>query len=221
MKDKRLKYKMKKYIIILIAGLMLVAAGCSRTVTPLFPEGKTISLNIDFKDNIDGVNNNYYIIMRSAAAPNIPFTPIEFNEPDDTPSQPEIDYFGDYFSTWDYYFLLEGNTIYLASGPFVTSEAVTIEAIASWPGNKPKNLFITYDITRLYPTAVPNMLYFDVVTVDNENKTVKDNLSTVNSSLTSQYIDTTYAGTFVKGSDEETEGINMSLDIINWNVTID
>lgn len=215
---KPLNHIIGKCLLLLIVAALLLIAGCAKSVTPLFPLGKTITFDINFKENIDTAANRYYVIMRCSAAPRIPFTPIEFVEPSETPSQPDVNYFADYYSTWDNYLVLEGNTIYLAPGPFVSTEAVTRETVAIWNGSETKKIQVSFDISRLNLPA--NLLYFDFVTVDHSSRIVRDNLSKVNNTPSSQYIDTNYSGTFVNGSDEATEGIPCYLDILNWSVTV-
>ncbi|MFC1559852.1 hypothetical protein ACFL4F_01965, partial [Candidatus Margulisiibacteriota bacterium] len=212
----KLKNKIRIYGAAMILFMLFFASGCARTVTPPFSPGKTITFNVDFKEDIDPSVYRYYIIINSSEVVQLPFMPIEFIEPGDIPSQPEINY-QDYYDTWDYYFVLEGNAIYFATGPFSTSEAVTKEAIATWTGNEPKKLQISYDIGRLYPSPTPTVLYFDFVTVGFSDKIVKDNLSPSNSGPSTQYINTTYAGAYVNGSDEDIG--SGDFDITNWSVT--
>jgi len=211
--------KTNRYWLITMVFILMMLSGCARTVTPLFPLGKTIIFDVNFKEDIDGSANRYYVILRSSSSAQIPFTPIKFIEPDDIPDQPEVNY-ADFYGTWNYYFVLEGNTVYLASGPFSTTEAVTKETIAIWNGSEPRNIRISYDIERLFPSPTPTALYFDFVTVGISDKIVKDNLSPVTGNVSTQNINTTYAGTFVTGSDEATPGIPGALDISGWSVSV-
>lgn len=213
MKDSRLK-------VFILTALLLFSAGCSRTVTPLFPAGKNITIDINFRGGIDtgDYGNRYYIIFNNNSAPNIPFmnTGVQFVEPGIIPDQPDIDYYGKYYSTWKNYIVLDGNTYSLVYGPF-TSEAVpTKETIATWNANEPGRMLVSFDIGRL--GVLTDRLNFDFVTVNKETKMVMDNLSIDNKSLSSYYI-FTIADSAASGSDEVI-GTSESADFTYWRVVI-
>lgn len=217
MQYKRSKIKVKNIGIIFILILIIFAGGCARTVTPLFNQGKTITFNVTYKDNLDTTANRYYIIMHCASSAQLPFDPKRFIEPGDIPSQPEINY-QDFYNTWDHFFYLENNNIWLAKGPFVTTEAGTRESIAFWDNTNPKTLLINYDLNRLAMSS--SIVYFDFVTVGVNDKIVKDNLSQGNNAVSVQNINTTFSGTFINGTDEATSPVPGSADILSWSVTV-
>ena len=198
-------------------SFVILLSGCAKAVTPVFPAGKTITIEIDYKGNIDTALNKYYILFNNNSAPLIPFMPIQFVEPGETPSQTDIDYYGQYYPTWKSYVVLDGNAFSFVKGPF-TSEAVpTKEVLATWSGAQSKQILITFDMDRL--GALKERLNFDFVSVDKSSKLVKDNLSPLNSSPSTSYVFTISDST-ATGSDEETPGISESVDILNWRILV-
>jgi hypothetical protein len=191
--------------------------GCAKVVTPVFPAGKTITIEINYKGNIDTTANKYYILFNNNASSQLPFMPIQFVEPGETPSQPDVDYYGQYYPTWKSFIVLDGNAFSFVKGPF-TSEAVpTKEVIATWSGADPKKILLTFDMSRL--GTLTERLNFDFVSVDKATKLIKDNLSPLNSSPSTYYV-FTISDTTASGSDEETPGISESGDILNWRVLV-
>jgi hypothetical protein len=192
-------------------------SGCAKVVTPVFEAGKHIIIEINYKGNIDTTLNKYYILFNNNAAPQTPFMPIQFVEPGETPSQPDVDYYGQYYPTWKSYIVLDGNAFSFVKGPF-TSEAIpTKEVIATWSGAQSRQILLTLDMSKL--GTLTERLNFDFVSVDKETKLVKDNLSPLNSSPSTAYV-FTISDTTASGSDEETSGIRESMDILNWRILV-
>lgn len=203
--------------LVMISLLLIFTAGCAKVVTPVFDPGKNLTIAVNFKDNIDTVANKYYIMFNNNTAPLPPFMPVQFVEPGDIPSQPEVDYYGVYYPTWKNYIVLDGNTFYLIKGPYTSEALPTKEVIATWNGSEPRKIMVTISLDKLAPTT--DMLNFDIVTVDKTTKLVKDNLSSLNSTPSSYYIFTISDST-AAGSDEATPGIPGSLDILDWRMLI-
>jgi hypothetical protein len=211
--------KIGNYLVIGIWSLVIATAlcGCAKVVTPVFPAGKHITIEVDYKGNIDTTLNKYYIIFNNDTAPLLPFMPIQFVEPGETPAQPDVDYYGQYYPTWKSFVVLDGNAFSFVKGPF-TSEAVpTREAIATWSGAQSKQILLTFNMDKL--GTLTNRLNFDIVSVDKATKLVKDNLSPLNSSPSTSYVFTISDST-ATGSDEETPGISESADILYWRVLV-
>ena len=201
----------------LVIFAVAVLSGCAQTVTPVFNAGKYITIEIDFKANIDTIQNKYYMFFNNNAAPQIPFMPVQMVEPGDVPSQPDVDYYGRYYSAWTNFIVLDGNAFTLVKGPY-TSEAVpTREVLATWSGADSKQILFTFDISKL--GALTDRLNFDFVTVDKAAKLVNDNLTFLNSSPSTNYV-YTISNSIASGSDEATPGIRESEDILNWKVMV-
>jgi len=207
---------MKRILYILIV-LMPFLTGCAKVVTPVFEPGKHITFDINFRGDLDTVQTRYYIIMNHASAPQVPFAPVEFIEPGEKGSDPNEDYFGKYYPTWSHYIVLDGNTLYFVSSPYTYEAIPTKEVLAIWNAYDPKNILLTFDMSKL--GTLGNRLYFDVITVDKETKMVKDNLSPLNNAL-SPYSIFTISDTTAAGSDEMITGTWEARDIINWRVLI-
>lgn len=202
-------------MIMIFAGSLL--SGCAKTVTPVFPAGKHLVVDINFKSAIDTNQNKYFIFFNNDSAPQLPFMPIQFVEPGEISPQPNIDMYGQYYSTWKEYVVLDGNSFYFVKGPF-TSEAVpSREVVATWTGSQSSRITLTLNLSEF--KTLTNRLNFDFVTVDKSTKLVKDNLSTLNSSPSPYYV-LTVSDSIVSGSDEATAGILDNQDILNWRVLV-
>ena len=216
----RLKTQDSRLKVFVLSALLLFSAGCANTVTPLFPPGGNITMDINFKGNINTGDNGYkyYIIFNNNAAPQIPFinTGVQFVEPGITPSQPEVDYYGKIYCTWKSYIVLDGNTFSFVKGPY-TSEAVpTKETIAIWNGNETARILLSFNLDKL--GTLTERLNFDFVTVDKQSKMAIDNLSLDNKSLSSYYV-FTIANSTATGSDEVI-GTAEASDITTWRIVI-
>lgn len=211
--------KRYSYLLLVISSFAIVCmlSGCAQTVTPVFQAGKYITIEIDFKANIDTIQNKYYMFFNNNAAPQIPFMPIQMVEPGDIPSQPDVDYYGQYYSTWTNFIVLEGNAFTLVKGPYTSEATPTREVLATWSGADPKQILFTFDISKFGPLT--DRLNFDFVTVDKATKLVEDNLSPLNSSPSTNYV-YTISNSIASGSDEATPGIRESGDILNWKVMV-
>jgi len=196
--------------------LVIVSAlsGCASVVTPIFPTGKHITIEINFKGDIDIAHNKYYILFNNNASPSVPFMPAQFVEPGEIPSQPDIDYYGQYYPTWKNYIVLDENAFSFIKGPFTSEALPTREGLS---GDHSRQILITFDMTRM--GALTERLNFDIVTVDKTTKLVKDNLSPLNSSPSTSYV-YTISDTTASGSDEATPGISESADILSWRVHV-
>jgi len=212
-----LSFVIRILFVICHLSFVIFLCGCAKTETPLFSAGKHLTIDINFKGNIDTTLNKYYIIFNNNAAPKIPFMPEEFVEPGETPSQPDVDYYGKYYPTWKNYIVLDGNSFYFVKGPFTSEAAPTKEVMAVWSGAESRKIAFTMDMAKLAPTA--DRLNFDFITVDKASKIVKDNLSPLNSSPSPYYV-FTISDSIAEGRDETTAVSRESLDILDWRVII-
>lgn len=211
--------KMPRIAILLVFAALL--SGCAQTVTPVFAPGKSITMDIYYRGDIDTASNKYYLIFNKNAAPQIPFeyVGVQFVEPGVKPDQPEVDYYGKYYPTWMAFIVLDGPTYYFVHGPF-TSEAVpTREAIAERSGLEKNRILLTFDLDKIGSFTQNDRLHFDIVSVDKASKMVKDNLSLDNRSPSSKYV-YTIQDTVAFASDEAIAGTWESLDISNWRILI-
>ena len=216
-RDKAFNFNSRAVIAASVLLLMFMISGCAKVVTPVFPPGKHITIEINFKDNIDTTQNKYYILFNNNSAPIIPFMPTQFVEPGETPAQPDVDYYGLYYSTWRNYVVLDGNAYSLVKGSFTSEATPTKEVIATWSGADPKKIFLTINMSKL--GTLTQRLNFDFVSVDKTTKLVEDNLSPLNSSPSTYYV-YTISDTTASGTDEETAGIRPSADILSWKVLV-
>ena len=209
-----------RWIFVICAlSFVIILCGCAKVVTPVFAPAKTITLDINYRGNIDTILNKYYIIFNKNSAPQIPFMPEQFVEPGEIPAQTEVDYYGKYYPSWMGFIVLDGNSFSYVGKPF-TSEAIpTKEVIATWSGAEVKRIFLTINIGRIGTFTDKDRIHFDFITIDKSSKLVRDNLSTLNSSPSPCSI-FTISDSSASGSDETTTVTRESLDILNWKVMV-
>jgi hypothetical protein len=216
-RDKAFSFSSRAIFATSILLLMFLASGCAKVVTPVFPPGKQLTIEINYKASIDTSVNKYYILFNNNAAPLLPFMPTQFVEPGETPAQPEVDYYGQYYPTWKSYIVLDGNALSFVKGPYTSEATPTKEVVATWSGADSKRILLTLDMSKL--GTLTERLNFDFVTVDKVTKLVEDNLSPLNSSPSTYYV-YTISDTTASGTDEATAGIKESADILNWKVLV-
>jgi hypothetical protein len=212
--------KLKLILVFLV--LLIIVAGCSNTVTQLLPFGDELLVRVTFRENIDYVNNRYFMVISTPEAPSIPLGPPdsldEFLEPG---AQPQIgdlqDYYDNYFSTWHSYIILDASGFSLGKGPFIVNTQPTKETFQFAAGDTSEIQF-NISLARIFGNNLPERFYFDIVSVDYPSggaKYLKDKISPPD-----HYI-VINQGAVVSQSDEENTSISGSLDILDWEVKIE
>lgn len=204
--------------VIIYIAVIIFGTGCAKTVTPIFPVGRQIVVDVTYGATVDAIACSYYFIFNNVQAPQLPFMPIQFVEPGTISLQPDIDHYTNYYPSWANVVILDGNTLYLIKAPY-TSEAVpTREVIAMRNTSQPNKIIFSIPLDKIAPTG--NRLFFDFVTVDKTTKLVKDNLSALNSSPSPYYIFTISDST-ASASDEPTSTVSYeSEDLTDWRILI-
>jgi len=136
-------------------------------------------------------------------------------EPGTTPIQGLLaDYYTNYYSTWSGYTILEPAGYFLVKGPFVLGQTTTKESLGT-VGVVSNKLLFNFTLSRIFGAAVPDRIYFDVVTVPWPNalaKVAADHLS-----ATDNYI-SKIAGSIVTINDISEAGLDSELDILSVKV---
>jgi hypothetical protein len=220
-KSKLLTFKL--YFILFTLTFILFSCGCSKTVTPIFQPGKTITIDISFNNNIDSVSNKYLILFNKNASSQLVFNPDQLVEPGEAPDIVKVDYYGAIYPTWLRYIVLDNGKLFFVSGPFTSEAAPTKEVIAAQMVKENNRLLINLDMSKFGVFASNDRLNFDIVTIDRttgvKSKIVKDNLTFDNKSISSYSI-YTITNTSASGSDEVMTGTVEAGDITNWRILI-
>jgi len=205
---------MKKYdlFIILLFICVLALNGCSKTVTERVPIGARLVASINFASNIDYANNKYYMVIANNPNYQLPFSPYEFIEPGIPPKDPQVDYFK-FYSTWSAYVIVDAGVAYLVPGPFISSTETYSRIQISSPLPIGGNVSFQFRLDQVFGDTPPDVIYFDFMTVD-QSRLLMDHLTPPSKSIMK------YDGMIVSGSDEGTSSIDLSLDILDWSVSI-
>lgn len=204
---------MKRSYIIVFLFVILVLSGCARTVTERVPFGSRMVANVNFSSRINFSENKYYMVISSNSDYQLPFPPdYEFIEPGIPPLDPQIDYF-QFYSTWSGYVVVDGGIIYLVDGPFASSTETYSRVQVGGPVELENNLSFQFRLEQIFGSELPDVVYFDFVSVDSWNA-LMDHLASSSNAIIR------YDGMIVSGSDEGDAEIDPSLDILDWSVLI-
>lgn len=208
---------MKKLLLI---GLMLLAVGfstgCARFVTAIPSFGSQLVFELTYRENVDMLNNRYFIVIGTNEAFQLPIRPYEFIEPTEIPLNPPNlpgnNYFS-YYQTWQSYFVSDvSGSLYLINGPFVTTEGYTRLPMPNQSQNS-KMITITCPLSLVYGSSIPDNIYFNVVSV--KNRFLADSILSP-----TPYI-SKIKGSYLPGTDDSDPSIDGSLDLIGWQVRIE
>ncbi|MFA4858509.1 MAG: hypothetical protein WC901_07090 [Candidatus Margulisiibacteriota bacterium] len=216
---------MRKSSIILLAVSVLAIClfGCSRTVTEVITYGNEMTVTVTFRGAVDQPNSDYFMILSSQEAFQIPYDPtqpqMEFIEPGIPPTDPAMDYYP-YYRTWDGYVILDhsgSGVIWLVKGPF-NSSAETYASyfrvqIGTFTGTSNQWSF-HFTLSTLYGSAeLPSNIYFDIASVGTATNRLQDH-------LTSGIYIKSYRYSTAIGSDAENSDIPASQDILSYDAQV-
>ena len=201
--------------------LVILASGCAKTVTTEINFGSQLSVEVTLGGNLDVINNRYFLVLSTDETFNIPLPPPnsldEFLSVGDLPQQgsPES-YYDKYYSTWSGYIEVNNLGYHLVKGPFdinTTPSSITLKTMDEITSK----ISFSFRLDQIFGSAVPQHIYFDFVTVKyplNDYKRAKDLLYPPKRYFPSA------SGSELSGSYEPNEGLDPSLDILNWKVII-
>lgn len=207
----------------LVSCILVFNVSCSRTVTPIVAYGDQLVVTITLAGNMDLINNRYFLVLGSAAslkvplpAPNVDYNAPEMIEPGMTPTLGSVEvYYNSFYSTWSSYVLLDPGGYFLTKGPFVINQTTTREPVATIDELN-KTLTFSFRLDRAF-TTVPNLVYFDLVTVDwpsNSAKIPADHLTSTNAYISK------VSGSVITITDGLDSGLDPSLDIVTCKAEI-
>ncbi|MFH1683669.1 MAG: hypothetical protein ABIA67_02170 [Candidatus Margulisiibacteriota bacterium] len=208
---------------LIVIGNLVIASGCSRTVTPIVSYGEELVVSVTLRGNIDLNSNRYFMVISDNANYKIPLPPPdqldvapEFIEPDMTPQVGSLEaYFTNFFSTWSGYVILNTTGYELVKGPFIQGQAPTREVLATL-GNISNTISFSFTLDRLFAT-IPDQIYFDVVSVPwptGEEKVPSDHLPSSDNSISK------IAGSIKNIDDDQDNSLDASLDILDCRVEV-
>jgi hypothetical protein len=208
-------------VVFIVVGFSL---GCSRTVTEVVTYGNEMTVTVTFRGNLDLPNSDYFMILSSQEAYQIPYDPtqpqMEFIEPGIAPTDPAMDYYP-YYRTWDGYVIMDNSSsgvIWLVKGPFNSSA----ESYASYSrvqigtfSSSSSQWTFHFTLSTLYGSAeLPSNIHFDVVSVSTATNRLQDH-------LTSGLYIKSYRYSTASGVDAENTDIAASHDILSYSLQID
>lgn len=213
---------MNRLAVISFTFLLILAAGCSRTVTNIVDYGSQLTVTVNFRDTLDVTNNRYFIVFSTVEAYGIPLPPPdstdEFLEPGAAPRVGDMSsYFSKYYSTWSAYIIVDSLGYSLARGPFAVTDPITRETFAGL-GTVGKSLSFTIRLDQIFGASVPQNIVFDIISVSypaDDLKILKDRISPP-----VRKIEKTRGSALTENSATNTS-ISGSLDIQSWTVKIE
>ncbi len=215
---------MKSAKIIILAGLLVIAAGCARTVTSIVDFGETMVVEVTLRGTINYNANRYFLVLSDKAAFKIPLpspyvdlSSPEFLEPGMTPTLGSIEaYYSNYYSTWSGFIEADPAGYELVPGPFILGAATTKESLGNY-GTIGAKLNFTFNLAKVFGAALPDKIYFDIVAVpwpDGLAKIPDDHLNSTNAYISK------ISGSTASFSDPVDESVAAERDILTLQVEI-
>lgn len=211
---------MKRAFLFLV--LVFILAGCSKTVTQIITYGDQMIVDVTLRGTMEVNANRYFLVLASTESYRIPLPPpdgfnVEFPEPGTAPQQGSMaDYYTNFFSTWSGYVVTEPGGYFLAPGPFILNQPVTREALSSL-GEIGTHIRFNFSLSQIFGDNVPDIIYFDFVTVSyppDGAKMPADHLTSTNTYIRK------LSGSTLTVTDDDNLSIDPSLDIKSCTVTI-
>jgi len=203
--------------------VVCLAAGCSRTVTPIVTYGEQMAVEVTLRGNVDAGSNGYFMVLSADPNYKIPLpwpnqidAAPEMLEPGTTPLIGSIEaYYSNFYNSWSGYVLLEPAGYTLVKGPFVLGQSATREYLSP-PGAASSKLTFLVRLGSLYST-IPDKIYFDFVSVPwigGSAKIPKDHLPSTNNYISK------VTGSIVEVTEFEEASIEASLDILKVKIEV-
>ena len=213
-----------RHVISLVLVLLVLVAGCSRTVTSYVSYGSNLTVEVNLRANLDVSKYRYFMVFSTQEAISFPILPPEgttldeFLEPGDAPRVGDnTSYFANYYSTWTSYIVLEDGGYFLAKGPFVATNTVTREPLA--PLSSISNrLSFNVSLSRLFGPSIPDTIYFDIIAVEyptNDLKYMRDHAGPPIRRLSK------ISGSILSGTNPTLPTIDGALNLTTWWVRVD
>lgn len=211
----------RRLVISLLLALVL-AGGCSRTVTNIVDYGSQLTITANFREPIDITNNRYFVVFSTVEAYSIPLPPPdstdEFLEPGVAPRVGDMStYFSKYYSTWAAYIIVDSLGYSLARGPFVATDPVTRETFAGL-GTVGSSISFTIRLDQIFGASVPQNVGFDIIAVEYPADSLK--ILRDRTSPPVRKIEKT-RGSVLTESPGANTSISGSLDITRWTAKIE
>jgi hypothetical protein len=201
---------------LLTAYSLLLVSGCARTVTQIAPSGAEMVVQVTMRGTVEATANRYFLVVSGTSAYKVQLplpqpggTRDELLEPGTIPMYGSMEaYFNNYYSTWTGYVITEPAGYFLGQGPFVFGASSTREVLST---TAPSGSFFNFTIRleQLFGANVPDIIYFDILTVPwvtGAEKLPADHL------MMSNYV-SKIAGTELTINDDPDSSVPSSLDL--------
>ena len=160
------------FAFLLIAYSLLLITGCARTVTQIIPSGAEMVVEATMLGTVETSANRYFMVLSSTSGYKVQLplpqpggTRDELLEPGTTPIYGSQEaYYSTYYSTWSGYIIAEPAGYFLVRGPFVLCATATREVLSTTAASG-NSLRFTFRLDQIFGSTVPDVIYFDLVTV--------------------------------------------------------
>ena len=203
-------------------SILVFNSGCAKTVTNPYAYNAQMVVEVTLRGTMDIVLHRYFMVLSSDPNFKIPLPPpdnieFEFIEPGMAPQQGSIEaYFTNFYSTWAGYVAVDPGGYFTVMGTFIQGQAVTREVLTGL-GDISTKISFNFPLSKIFPSTVPNPIYFDFVSVDwptSDQKFAADHLTSTNAYISK------IAGSIQVIQDEENLSLAPAEDILSCTVTI-
>jgi len=217
--------KASKYIIFAFCILHFAfLLGCARTVTQIVTYGEQMTVEVTLGGTVEADASRYFLVLASNPNFKIPLPPPniiadspEFLEPGTIPLLGSIEaYYTNFYSTWAGYVVADAGVYFSVKGPFVLNQAATREFISNLSRGTSRLTF-NFSLDRVFGSSVPDIIYFDFVSVPwpiGSQKIPADHLESTNAYISK------ISGSTITVDDDENDAVEPSLNIIKCVVTV-
>ncbi len=214
---------MNRWLAGLVVSLLFVA-GCAKTVTQYVTYGNQMVVEVTLRGTMEVSANRYFMVLATDAGYKIPLPPpdnidYEFIEPGTVPRLGSMEaYYANFYSSWEGYCMVEPAGYFLVDGPFIQGVEITREVLTTI-GEVSTKIKFNFRLNQIFQTAVPDIIYFDFVSVPwpaDAAKLPADHLTSTNAYISSAKV----SGSTQTVNDEANYALPGSLDILQCTVTI-
>ncbi|MFH1429403.1 MAG: hypothetical protein ABIH39_06635 [Candidatus Margulisiibacteriota bacterium] len=217
---------------IILAAILLIGflTGCASVVTTRDLAGNSLRVEIDTTGSL-AVLARYYCVFAYDSEPQFPYVNLQpyLIGPGETYQQEIIDigdsggdigyYYENYFNTWNDFVVLEGTSFFITQGPFPPTANETVHysfqkaALTVNQAVIENKIVLYFDLSFLNKGHDIDRIYFNIFTTDASHycKDMLDISGQINNTL----------GAIQTGTDPEDTSIDSTLDIRNWQVSIE
>ncbi|OGB86922.1 hypothetical protein A3J44_06700 [candidate division WOR-1 bacterium RIFCSPHIGHO2_02_FULL_45_12] len=214
-----------KSIILVLAIVMLFGFGCARTVTSIVDYGDHMIVDVTLRGTLEVETNRYFMVLSSIEGYKVALPPPdiienapEFLEPGMTPELGSAEaYYANFYLTWSGYIIVDPGGYSTVKGPFASNLSISREVFSTLGETKSKIVF-TFQLSDIFGAAVPDRIYFDLVSVPwpvGQAKIPADHLPSPNNYISK------ISGSVFYVDDGENSSLDAGLDILGCSIRME